>query len=405
MAAHAYAALVRRDPSRYEWRAALLQLAVDPIEKVVEAVYEAAPIFAEAAPDMVWRLFCLATQRASRTDEAGHGLHWSQAEAVEQSALADEAEHMMAEGITPTTHPAPTTAGRRDDDKIYRSDFHADALRLPIAPMLDLTTRGDLIAHAGSAIDWALACLDKKHGRGDTPFEWLFAFGGWLSRLVSLIPASEVRRLLIDRLDAAANEGACEFMDIVLKDFMIQRMLPKEPLYAATIDKWGMLIDWAIAQPEWTRSPISAGQHERGMAVSALFCGIVRGMVCGIDKDWPNLDAVRPAIARAAETFGTEQTGFAAVLALLRTRAESLMPQPGLEWIGRAVRARKRERAFWEHASNGERLVLLLREMVAAGPLLAADRAVVVEAADTLIEMGIKGAAFLQQDLVRPAPR
>lgn len=405
MAAHAYAALVRRDPLRYEWRAALLQLAVDPIEKVVEAVYDAAPIFTEMAPDMVWRLFCLATQRAARTDATEHDLHWSRAEAAEQSALAEEAECMMADGIMPTTHPAPTTAGTRDGDGFYRSDFHTDALRLPIAPLLDPATRGDLIAHTGSAIDWALTSLSEKHGRGDTPFEWLFAFAGWLARLIALIPTTEVRTLLITRLDAAEDHAAAEFMDIVLKDFMIHRMLPKEPLDAATIDVWDTLVDWSIARPEWSHAPISARQHERDMAVSALFCGIVNGMVCGIDKDWPNLNAVWSCVDRAAHAFGTEQTAFAAILALLRARAESLMPQPGLEWIGRAVRTHKRERSFWEHASNGERLVLLLREVVAAGSLLPADRAVVVEAADTLIEMGIKGAAFLQQDLVRPKPR
>ena len=51
MAAHAYAALLKREPASLRWRGALFQLAVDPIGKVVDAVYEAAPIFADAAPD------------------------------------------------------------------------------------------------------------------------------------------------------------------------------------------------------------------------------------------------------------------------------------------------------------------------------------------------------------------
>lgn len=401
MAAHSYAALLRREPSNQEWRAALLQLAVDPIEKVVEAVYDAAPVFAEAAPDMVWRLFCLATQRAARTNETEHGLHWSQAEAEEQSALAEEAERMMAAGVLPNAHPAPATPGARSAAGIYHSDFQANALRLPIEPMLDPATRDPLIEHAGSALAWALASLGAKNERGDIPYEWLHTFGRWLGRLIALIPAAEVRTLVIARVDAAERQPAAEIMDMVTSSFMIHRMLRREPLDAGTLETWEALVGWAIARPGWSTVPIDARQHDRGMAVSAHFCGIASGMVCGIERDWPNLDAVLPALERAAATFSTEQTAFAAMLALLRARPDRLLPQPGLGWIQRVARARRSEPEFWGHASNGERLVLLLRDLVGADPLAAADRKIVVEVADTLIELGVKGAAFLQQDLVR----
>jgi hypothetical protein len=402
MAAHAYAALLRRDPSRHEWRSALLQLAVDPIEKVVEAVYDAAAVFAEAAPDMVWRLFCLATQRAARTNEAGHGLHWSQAEAEEQCALADEAEQMMADGVLPSAHPATATAEARGLTSVYRWDFHANAFRLPIEPMLDPTTRDALMVHAASALDLALASLSKKGERGDTPFEWLYAFGEWLGRLVAFIPAAEVQTLLLARLDGAERPAAAEVMDLAMRHFMIHRMLSLEPLDVGTLATWEALVDWAITRPGWSSGPADAGQHDRGMAISSFFCAIARGMVCGAEKNWPNLDAVLPALDRAAATFSTEQTAFAAMLALLRARPDRLLPQPGLGWIRRVVRARKAKREFWSHASNGERLVLLLRELVGGGPLAACNREIVVEVADALIEMGVKGAAFLQQDLVRP---
>jgi hypothetical protein len=77
------------------------------------------------------------------------------------------------------------------------------------------------------------------------------------------------------------------------------------------------------------------------------------------------------------------------------------LPDPGLEWIGRTAKARKASLGFWEYASNGELLVLLLREQIAAGPLEQRHRDIVVDVSDTLIELGVKGAAFLQQDLVR----
>lgn len=401
MAAVTYAALLRRDPSRREARVAMFQLAVDPVEAVVEAVYDAAPIFVEAAPDMVWRLFSLATQRAARSHETEHSPHWSPAEAKEQSALADEAEQMLIGGVLPSAHPVPTTAGARGWNDSYYWSFHENALRLPIEPMLDFATHDALIKHAESALDQALASLGKGRERSGAPHEWLHACGRWLARLVALIPPAEAQTLLFARLDAAERLAAIEVMDTVMSHFMLHRMLRKEMLNKATLETWEALVDWAASRPHWGATPVDARRHERGLAVTALFCGFRDDIVCGIDRDWPNLDVVLPALNRAAETFSTEQTVFAALLALLRARSERLFPQPGLGWIQRVVRIRKTEREFWSHVSNGERLALILRELVAADPLATGDREIVIEIADALIEMGIRGAAFLQQDLVR----
>ena len=401
MAAHAYAALLRRNPSSSEWRAGLFQLAVDPIEKVVEAVYDAASIYADVAPDMVWALFCLATRRAARSLEAGHKLHWSAAESREQSEMADEIERALESDETLSPDPMPTAPGRRGDSVFYRSDFHANAFRLPIAPMFVPATRDALIEHTASALNWALASLGDRDGSGDTPFEWLFEFGSWLGRLIAQLPIAEIKALLIARVDAAPARAANEIMDMVLRSFMIDRMLHTETLDAETLASWDLLTTWAADRPVWATDTVEAWQHERGMAVSSFFCAESRGMICGIEAAWPNLDAVSAMLDRAVATFGAEQTAFNAILALLRARPDRLLPDPGLEWIGRIARARKANPSFWDYASNGERLVLLLRELIAVGPLEQDHRDIVVEVSDTLIELGIKGAAFLQQDLVK----
>ncbi|MGO7320188.1 hypothetical protein ACCS95_04260 [Rhizobium ruizarguesonis] len=401
MAAHAYASLVRRDPAEYQWRSALLQLAVDPIEKVVEAVYDSAKAFADAAPDMIWRLFCLATQRGTRTKETGRGPHWSFAEAQEQSALSDDAERMLAEGVLPTAHPTPAAAGARGPEGVYHWDFHANALRLPIGPMLDRATRDPLLAHAASMIDWALVSLSCKGSRGDTPFEWLYLFYRWLGDLIFAIPAAELRTLFIARLDAAQPSAAAELMDGAMRHFMFNVLIDKRPIDAGQLEKWDALLHWAIARPAWLHTPADAREHDRGMALSAFLCVATRGIVCVVDDDWPNLDVLLPWIQRGAETFATERAAFAAMLALLRSRPGHLLPQPGLDWIQRVVRVRKADRNFWDYNSNGDRLVLTLREVVATGHAVAGDREIITEAADALIEMGVKGAAFLLQDLVK----
>ncbi|WP_255254832.1 hypothetical protein [Novosphingobium sp. Chol11] len=403
MAAHAYAALIRRQPSNPVWREGLLQLAVDPIEKVVEAVYDAAPVFADVSSEMVWALFCLATQRAARTHDSSHGLHWSPSEAHQQLEMSEGIERALAAGEIPIPDPAPATAGSWLNGDYYRSDLHANAFRLPIPPMLTPGTRDALVAHAASALDWALASLGEKDGRGDTPFEWLFQFGRWLGRLCALLPTSEIRTLVMARVDAAVRRAGDEVMDMAVRSFMIDRMLRTEPLDAGTIESWDLFTRWIVDRPVWASDPIDAGEHERGLAVSSFFCAVTGGMVCGIDATWPNLDAVMPMLDRAATTFGAEKTAFNAMLALLRTRPDRLLPDPGLGWVGRVVRARKSSLKFWEYASNGEKLVLLLRDLIAERTLEQSHREIVVEVSDALIELGVKGAAFLQQDLVRHA--
>ncbi len=403
MAAHAYASLMRRQPSNPEWREGLLQLAVDPIEKVVEAVYDAAPVFANTVPEMVWALFCLATRRAARSHDSGHGLYWSRAEAHQQSEMADEFERALAAGETPNPDPAPALAGSRPNGDYYRSDLHSNAFRLPIPPMLAPGTRDALIAHAASALDWALASLGERDGRGDTPFEWLFEFGRWLGRLCALLPASEIRTLVIARGDSAARRAGEEVMDMVVRSFLIDRMLRTEALDAGTLESWDLLTGWIVDRPVWAGEPVDAGQHERGLAVSSFFCAASGGMVCGVNSAWPNLNAVMPMLDRAAAAFGAEKTAFNAMLALMRARPDRLLPDPGLGWIGRVVRARRSSLDFWEYASNGEKVVLLLRELIAARALEQHHREIVVEVSDALIELGVKGAAFLQQDLARHA--
>jgi hypothetical protein len=402
MAAHAYVALVHRDPTRHEWRAALLQLAVDPIEGVVEAVYKAASLLSDDASDMLWRLFCLATQRAARTTATGRSLHWSPAEARELSALTDEAERMMADGIMPSAHPAPSTAGTRRGAGYYRSDFHENAMRLPVEPLMGAATRGAMIEHAASLIHWALVSLDEKRNRGDTPYEWLFALFRWLGDLIRYITPDELRALLIAPADGAERQAAAELVEGAMKGVMLNMMTDKSPIDAATLDKWAMLVDWAIARPGWAFTPDDAREHDRGMAISAFLSVPHQGLISVIDDDWPNLPALLPSIQRAAATFATERTAFTAMLTMLDRRPAELLPKPGLTWIQRVLRVRKSDRDFWHRNSNGELLVLLLRKLVQGQEIAGEDREIVVEAADILIEMGIKGAAHLQQDLVRP---
>jgi len=306
--------------------------------------------------------------------------------------------------VMATPHPAPSTRGARSGDVIFHWDFQASAFHLPIPPMLRPATRSALLVNAASSLDWALTTFSKDGQRSDSPYdEWLFEFGGWLGRLIGHLTPAELLSLLLSRLDAAERTAAAEVMDVVMQRFMIDWMLVKEPLDQRLIDNWEAMVDWAIARPSWSTAPSDAGQYDRGMALSALFSVVVmsRGVICGVEPDWPNIDRLLPAIQRAVERFSGERTVFAALVKLLRATFDRLMPRPGLEWILAVIRLRRTDRDFWARASNGEQLVILIRDLIAAGPLMTNDRASIVEIADALIEVGVRGAAFLQQDMVR----
>ena len=176
---------------------------------------------------------------------------------------------------------------------------------------------------------------------------------------------------------------------------------PVLPRWWRTLDKWTMLVDWAIARPGWAFKPDNAREHDRGMAISAFLSFPHQGLISVIDDDWPNLPALLPSIQRAAETFATERTAFTAMLSMLERRSTQLLPQPGLAWIERVLQVRKSDGDFWHRNSNGELLVLLLRKLVQQQVVVGKNREIVIRAADLLIELGIKGAAHLQQDLVR----
>jgi len=402
MAAYGYAALAKRNPDDPTSRRALIQLAVDPIEKVAEAVYLSAAIYADADTDLVWRLYCLATQRGARSFNRGSGVHWSEAEAREQNLLSSEAEQALDGGELVLPARGPDRTGDPDAFLDYSWDYQALAFKLPIAALLGSRTRTMLLENVSSMVGCALEARDDA-GRGSPDFEWHFEFGTWLGRLLGHLSLQEAQALLFDRLTDADPDAAAALMDLVMRNFMIEWMLPARPLSSSLKAHWSGLIGWADNRPVWSKPLVSrqVRENDRGMALSSLFCATGNELVCGVDVDWPHAVELIELINRAAARFGAERTVFAGLLKLLRAQKAALLPAPGLGWIQAVARARGKDRSFWNHRSNGEQLVILLREVIAADPLSKQDRTIIIETADMLIEAGVRGAAFLQQDMVR----
>jgi hypothetical protein len=92
---------------------------------------------------------------------------------------------------------------------------------------------------------------------------------------------------------------------------------------------------------------------------------------------------------------------YLAVITFLRRGGSDFLPEPALAWLRTVVETRKGDRKFWE--ANGESTVELLKQLIAhKGGLLSAQhhRAITV-IADILVDDGVRGAGFLQQELLR----
>jgi hypothetical protein len=124
-------------------------------------------------------------------------------------------------------------------------------------------------------------------------------------------------------------------------------------------------------------------------------------VICGIDPGWPHLSRFSPIIKRAISEFGTNITLYLAVTTLLKRGVSDLLPDPALGWLHGIVVDRKADQKFCQ--MNGENTVELLKLLIAQkGNMLATENnKLIMLIADILVDNGVRGAGFLQQELLR----
>ena len=77
------------------------------------------------------------------------------------------------------------------------------------------------------------------------------------------------------------------------------------------------------------------------------------------------------------------------------------MPDPALGLLHDIVAAKKSDRKFWN--ANGDDTVEVLKKMITekGAQLTSNHRRVIALIADILVDNGVRGAGFLQQELLR----
>ena len=214
----------------------------------------------------------------------------------------------------------------------------------------------------------------------------------------------EAQELILSPICAQPSRSALPMLQTLMRTFMIRAFLTPAEISEGHITLWSAMADWLFSNTEWARNGREKHlDHDfTSAAFTLLFCVAPDfSLICGIDPGWPHLNKFLPIIERAICEFGVNETLYLAVITFLKRGGIDLLPEPGLAWLRTVVETRKGDRKFWE--VNGESTVELLKQLIAQkGGLLSAEhhRAITV-IADILVDDGVRGAGFLQQELLR----
>lgn len=430
-AVHGYGALLARGYEITKSEEALLRLALDPLEGVQSAVFQAAKYFASEQPAFYWLLLELAI--AQCVVSAGevpdhHAIVPGTKEAEFKNALLAKTKTFLTTGAVPDLPaiPLPWIKSDAPQEPVYEDTqgyvqnstlflYHVAAKVLfesPLEPLVvEPERRKKLLKMVGELIDFTVMEIvppfskSRHHYQGHTPFEWVFDFSAWCGRLCVHISAAEAREVVLDRIFKQDTETALLLMQGVMKSFMIEAAVRRSEISEDSMTVWSEMTDWVFASPEWA----GCKDHEHldrefiTCAFAVLFC-VSRDfspLLCGIDPGWPHLKKFQPLLERAVKEFGTHQTLYLGVITLLKRGGYDLLPSPALGWLLQIVSQQKTDQKFW--AANGDETVGLLRKLITekGQELSSHDRKSIILISDILTDNGVRGAGFLHQELLR----
>jgi hypothetical protein len=431
LATHGYAALLARGYEIERCQHGLLSLTLDALQAVQEAVFASAKYYAATHPEFYWILLNLALQECVvRSNEIPdfHSVVWDEREAERKLALLERAESNLAGNDAPVPPRIPMpwimaedvarkdlkkTQGYARNETVFL--YHVAEKLFPhicLEPILaDRRRRGEFLALVGELLTWTFqeivppfAKTKRDHG-GRTPFEWVFTYSAWCGLLCAHLTRSEATNLIIAPIWAQDTDTALLMLQSLMRSFMVEAFLKPKEISDELIALWAEMAEWLFASQEWRRN--GKGDHlDReftSCALTTLFCVApdFSPLICGVDPGWPHLSKFLPVIKRAICEFGTNITLCLAVTTFLKRGGFDLMPDPALGWLHSVVVNRKADQKFWE--MNGENTIELLKLLIAQKDdvLTAEHSKLIILIADILVDNGVRGAGFLQQELLR----
>jgi hypothetical protein len=429
-AAHGYAALLAKGQDVAHCQGALLRLVVDPLEGVQSAVVAAASQFAGARPEFYWLLLDLALGQCVVTDEQipnYHSILFDVKEAEFKEKLLARAGALAASGTIPDlpTIPLPWIKSAAGPQKSARRDTRGFArnktvflnhvagkvlFQAPLEPILaDATRRVKFLKTVGELLDWTLQEIippfaDSRHDHsGNTPFEWVFEFAAWCGRVCAYLTPAEAHQAVLDRTFSRDTDTALMIMQGVTKSFMFRAFLRATDITADKLTLWQDITDWIFASRAWHPDSEHLDREFVTCAFAVLFCVApdFSPLLCGVEPGWPHLAKFKPILERAVREFGVHHTLYVAVTTFLKKGGFDLLPRPALAWLEQIAREKKADQEFWK--ANGDDTVELLDRLIKqkGDELSLDDRKAIILIADLMTDNGVRGAGFLQHELLR----
>jgi hypothetical protein len=432
-AAHGYAALLARDYETERCQQALLNLAIDAMEGVQAAVFKSAKYYAAAQSDFYWVLLDLGFQQCVANRDFlpdHHIIIWDQSEADAQLALLERAEGFLRSKTTPALPAIPMpwvkidkaagrgrqkTDGYGRNELVFRYDLAEKIIpEICFEPVLTHSERRcQFVRLVSDMLDYTLQELvppfaeSKRDHNHHTPFEWVYDFSSWLGSVCVELNQEEAEQILTRVWSQDDTESILIIMQSLMRRFMVRAFLNPADIKAEHLVLWSRMIDWLFQSDEWkyNKTEDYLDREFTSCAFTSLFCLApdFSPLLCGIDPGWPHLDKFLPIIERAICEFGVNVNLYLAVITFLKRGGMDLMPEPALKWLLSVVQDRKADQEFW--GPNGERTVELLKQVLSEkGRNLTPDhRKSIALIADILTDNGVRGAGFLQQELLRAA--
>ena len=428
-AAHGYSALLARKYQVERCQKGLLNLATDALQGVQVAVYKSAKYYATAQPEFYWMLVELGLRLCivNRDDIWNYNITtWDEREADVKLALLDHAEASLVSKTLPSLPIIPLpwvkigkappgawrqTKGYARNDVVFLYNQAGEIIPEICleAVLTNAHRRPQFLAFVSGLLEYTSQELvppfAKSHREydGNAPFEWVFDISSWCGSLFVHLTRSEADEIL-SRIWSQDTESALMMMQGVMRIFVIRAFSGPTEIQDEHLVLWSEMVEWLFRSSEWEHNYNGRLDREfTSCAFTTLFCfaSDFSPLVCGIGPGWPHLQKFLPIIQRAICEFGLNETLYLAVTTFLKRAGIDLMPDPALAWLLSVVEKRKADQEFWE--LNGENTVEILKLLVSqkAAMLGPEHRKSIDLIADILIDNGVRGAGFLQQELSR----
>ena len=243
----------------------------------------------------------------------------------------------------------------------------------------------------------------RRDHRGHTPFKWVYSFFHWLGIVASHLSSGEVERIVLQPIFATDNETALLAMENFAPSYLAHSILPPAVITDEAFANWEKVAEWIIENPEGKTCRRHIGREFACCVFTLLFCfgDGFQPPVCIVEKGWSPLERFKSMIERVVRKFGTNPNLYFGVMLFFKKGGLDMMPEPGLSWLCETVIAKKQDQAFWR--TNGDETVEILKLILEkkTQSLSATHRDTISFITDILVDNGVRGAGFLQQDQQR----